>query len=68
MLFLSFLMASVHPFVDENGRNFNLNSTGYLDFLREEIMPTTFRSPATQKMYWWLQDGAHSTRKLQVGA
>ena len=47
----------VHAFVDENGRNSILNGAGYFDFLREKIWPT-FRSSATRKGYWFMQDGA----------
>ena len=56
----------VHPFIDENGRNVTLNSTGYLDLLNEVVWPT-FRSSATRKRYWWMQDGApvHCTTEVK---
>ena len=46
----------VRPFVDDNGRNFTLIDTGYLDVLHEVIW-STFRWSATRKGYWWMQDG-----------
>ena len=53
MLFVAIVddkVPEMHPFVNENGRKFTLNGTGYLDFLREEVW-LTFRSSATRKGY-----------------
>ena len=47
----------VHAFIDHTGRTVSVNGACYLAFLKEVMWPV-FRTTATRKWLWWMQDGA----------
>ena len=47
----------VHPFVNEDGNWVSMNDSYYLTPVRDTIWPK-FRSTATGRRLWWMQDGA----------
>ena len=47
----------VHAFSDERGGKITVNGDCYLKLLQDRVWPL-FRSYATQRNLWWMQDGA----------
>lgn len=47
----------VHAFIDENGERISVNGECYLKLLQDRVWPL-FRSSATRRNLWWMQDGA----------
>jgi len=60
MIFVSIVdgkVPIVHAFITEDGRSVSVTGASYLELLKDTVWPT-FRSTATRKQLWWMQDGA----------